>query len=389
MIVAGGVYVETCATPPSHTLMGSAGRAAVALVGREFVQLHTFHPPELADDVSVNFVPLGIEVRVHASRARVEFEYLHPLARPRVSPVPLPASGSAAISGMSVLRFGCLEGDFVVDAATAVYDPQSNAAPDRFRENGSRAERLALVLNAVEARLLSGRSDLSAAATDLMLADGAQVVVVKDGPAGAHVFEADRDAVHVPAFEARNAHKVGSGDVFSAMFAHLWSRGEASAVEAAHAASRHAAHYVSTRVLPCPDVLPPAAPRVMRPGLRVLVLADADTTPSVWLVGEALDGLRQLGARAAHVRTDARHAQDRTHAESVASVPWDEWDVVVALIVSPDDAALRAASVAIGHGKRVVAFAERAEAADAARLEGCDVRGDLASSLYGSAWAVE
>jgi hypothetical protein len=384
MIVAGGVYVETCATPPSRTLMGSAGRAAVALLGRETVELHTFHPPDLFKDVLVNFVPLGIEVRLHASGARVEFEYLYPLSRPRISPVPLPASGSVAVTGRSVLRFGCLEGNFVVDAATAVFDPQSGAAPDRFRANGSRAERLALVLNALEARLLSARSDLATAAADLMRTEGASVVVVKDGPAGAHVFEADRVARHVPAFDARGANKVGSGDVFSAMFAHLWHRGEASAVEAAHEASRHAAHYVSTRVLPCPDALPPAAPRAMRPDPRILVLADADTTASAWLVGEALDGLRQLGAHAAHFRTDS----DPSHAGSVEAIRWDDWDVVVALVTSREDGALRAAAIAVGRGKRVVALAERAGTADAAREAGCDVSGDLASLLYGSTWAV-
>ena len=384
MIVAGGVYVETCATPPSRTLMGSAGRAAVALLGREAVELHTFHPPDLFEDVLVNFAPLGIEVRLYASRARVEFEYLYPLSRPRISPVPLPALRSVPVTGRSVLRFGCLEGNFVVDASAAVFDPQSGAAPDWFRANGSRAERLALVLNALEARLLSARSDLPAAAADLMATEGASVVVVKDGPAGAHVFEADRDASHVPAFDARSAHKVGSGDVFSAMFAHLWLGAGASAVEAAHEASRHAAHYVSTRVLPCPDALPPAVPRAMRPDPRVLVLADADTTASAWLAREALDGLRQLGAHAAHVGTDA----DPSNAGSVEGISWDDWDVVVALLTSRDDDALRAATVAVGRGKRVVALAERVGTADAARDAGCEVSGDLASLLYRSTWAV-
>ena len=279
MIVAGGVYVESCVTPPSRILMGSGGRAAAAASGSGPVSLHTFHPLDQEDNLHANFGPLGIDVTVHPSSGIVVFDYLHPLSYPRISPVPLPHADAVLVRGAQVLRFGCLEGGFVVDAGEAVYDPQNGAAPERFPANGSRADRLALVLNAGEARALTGHDDLGQTAAVLLERERASVVVAKDGPVGAHVFEPGRTPGSVPAYEARGAHKVGSGDVFSATFARLWFSGT-SPTPAADAASRHAAHYVSTRILPCPVDLPPMEPRTISDGLQVLVVSSAATTAS-------------------------------------------------------------------------------------------------------------
>ena len=126
LLIAGGVYAEACVTPARVALLGSGGRAALALVGlSDNIELHTFHPRGRSkQDVALNFEPMGVSVTVHAAPYRHIFEYLHPLARPRIVPLPSRDVVSVAIEAREVLRFGCLEGDFRVTAKQAVYDPR-------------------------------------------------------------------------------------------------------------------------------------------------------------------------------------------------------------------------------------------------------------------------
>ena len=383
MIVAGGVYIESCWVPPIDTLMGSAGRAAFALVGRTNVELNTFYPACRALDVTSNFVPAGITVRVHSSSAVVSFEYPFPLSSPRILPVPLPKAGSVRVSGNTVLRFGCLEGSFIVQAKTAIFDPQSNAAPEYFCDNGSSAERLAVVLNAIEARALTGLGDLRAAAEAIMSKDSAEVVVIKDGASGAHVFEKDRSVENVPAFEAARPNKVGSGDIFSAVFAHLWGEAGFCAREAALAGSIHAAHYVATRILPCPTILPEMHPRTMSENCNVVVFGEAETTQGAWLLREAIYGLRQIGAYASPVSYG--RFMDAS-ALSYEDECWRSTDVVLALIGDENDRVADWTKEAVEAGRKVVIFAERLTARKVADHLGCVFNSDLSASIYRAAW---
>src|SRR3546814_15505823 len=82
----------------------------------------------------------------------VAFDYFHPLSTPGISPVPgrLEPLPPIHVEGEVVLRFGMLEGDAIVKADRAVYDPQSAFSTPRFTDNGSQANHLAIVLNRVE-----------------------------------------------------------------------------------------------------------------------------------------------------------------------------------------------------------------------------------------------
>lgn len=374
MLVAGGVYVEACWAPPSQALLGSGGRAALAMCGRGPVALETFHPPARADDVVANFAPFGIDVRVHPSSDVVEFTYPHPLSSPRIAPIPLPTAGRVAVAGASILRFGCLEGSFVVEADVAVYDPQCEAAPEPFGSNGSRAARLAIVLNAREARASSGVDDVDEAAQAIARRDGACVVVVKDGTRGARVHEKGGRVGLVPAFAARRPWNIGSGDVFTAMFAHHWATASMPAIEAAEAASKHAAHHVATRSLPCPMDLPAMVPVAARDAARVLVVGDVATTAGRFLLEESIDGLVRLGARPRRVAASLYHTHDETGDEDAGST-------VLLLPGGPSGRAPAIAAGAIAAGRTVVAFVEDDEGAAALRQAGCIAEGDLSSAL--------
>src|SRR5947209_16998140 len=100
MIIAGGVYVEKCVAPETSQLLGSGGRAALALVDRRCdLHLHTFQPRAHWPDLDANFVANGVGCTAHPSAERVVFSYLFPLGRPVRTPDRQPATSDVAISG--------------------------------------------------------------------------------------------------------------------------------------------------------------------------------------------------------------------------------------------------------------------------------------------------
>jgi len=377
MIVAGGIYSEVCVAPPSTSLFGSGGRAALALTGLiKAVELHAFQPARLADEVYPNFEPFGVDVHLYPSSDRVHFHYLHPLARPRISPIPLPAAGSVGVQGKAILRFGCLEGDFRVVGEMAVYDPQTAVAPVPFRANGSAAKRLAIVLNRAELRAVTAVSDMAAAAQSLCEKDGAEVAVVKAGPNGAYVFESGILIGQIPAYEASAIHKVGSGDTFSAAFAYYWMHSGQSALESVRLASLHTAEYVETRRAVFRADVVERQPLVRAPGTSALVALGRHGASGQWLLDEAMSGLWDLGVDA------------RVHEGELANAPESLRDGEVLLLLDPGARAGPVAKKCVPKGQRVVAYCEASLGEiSAAAATVLDVKAELAAALYAVAWA--
>ena len=380
MIVAGGVYLEICVSPESVSVLGSAGRAAMGLAGLTTqVQLHAFHPAAFADDVFSNFAPLGIDVHLYPASDRIAFKYPFPLGRPRIMPIPLPYAGTVSVSGESVLRFGCLEGDFKIDANRAVFDPQSAVRPEDFGANGSRARRLAVVLNRAELSAATGSVSVEDGVAIVMARDGAEVVVVKCGPDGARVFARDGLPATVPAFRTQAIYKIGSGDIFSAAFAHYWAEAGLTPSEAARLASLHTADYVETRLLPL-RTPPNERPNVNHVARReVSVAFSIAGTSGEWLRDEVLSALADLSLLPRVIEVDQ---VDRlsSHPETPASL------LVIAQSAQPALTSLfRAARVG---GIPTFAYVEALPTAATVAWEelGVEVVSDLTSALYRAAW---
>lgn len=387
--IAGGVYFERCLTPGRSALLGSGGRAAAALsLLSDEVTLHSFHPTERMLDAQYALGAYGIETIFHTSSAVVGFEYLHPMSSPRISPVPLPIAGTVDVGGDVILRFGCLEGDFRISGRRAIYDPQSGSAPKSFSNNGSKAETLALVLNRGEARLLTGEDDPARAAAALAQSDGANVIVVKMGAAGALIVEGERQQ-QVPAYQSNAVDKIGSGDVFSATFAHFWGEQGQDAAAAADLASRYTAGYVEDRLLPLPANAPeklPIKPATKRP--KVYLGGPFFTTPQLWMIEEARSGLLSLGADVFSPMHDVGFGPDATVAtKDLAGL--DACDVMLALLSDPDPGTLFEVGHARATGKPVVALIECPRKQDPTMLVGtnCEIVDDLATALYRVVWA--
>jgi len=299
MIIVGGCYRELCESPLWNCVLGSGGRAAVVLAGlAPNVQLVTYRPEFLRQDL----YPIEVQrvsVTAQPSATEVVFSYLHPLSQPAIVPRSITKEDPLLVDGELVLRFGMIEGDAIVTAKRAVYDPQ-NALPSGFTANGSKAEQLAVVLNELELRQLGKSEDIHVAANHIMKADNAAVVVAKCGVKGAWVFALNGPPQWVSAYRSSSIFKIGTGDVFSAVFAYHWMCRDVASVEAATLASQSVAAYAASRIVPVPQV----DGRDLRPiGLsnsRVVVLGDATTLADRWLREEAVSRLMDLGV---NVRT--------------------------------------------------------------------------------------
>lgn len=252
MHIAGGLYRELCCVPPWNAVFGSGGRAATAVSAvSKGSTLHTYAQNICKEDTAL-LERLGVNICFRARPTDIAFAYFHPLSRPSIQPHPneIERQPSLQVSGETVLRFGFLEGDAIVDADRAVYDPQTWRNPVSFNENGSVARELAIVLNELELRSVTGINNIDLAASDLMENQGASIVIAKGGVRGAMIFERGCKPVHVPAYHSSRVFKIGTGDVFSAMFAYCWAEKRLPATVAADEASRSVAAYCSSGRLP-------------------------------------------------------------------------------------------------------------------------------------------
>jgi hypothetical protein len=371
-------------------LYGSGGRAAAALSKLTSVELHTFFPEADKEDVVLNMAALGVDCVVHPSHHVIEFHYHFPLSPPRIAPVPLPTADDVTIQAEHIVRFGCLEGEMVVHAKIAVYDPQSGGQPAPFGANGSTADRLALVLNESELFVLSAAEPGEPIDTQVArLSDNPEVVIVKSGPHGAAVFLNGKRAGEVPVYKSENVYKIGSGDIFTAMFALGWIERGLSALEAANQASRYVAHYVETRLpeMPAePPIKEPWSPK-KAPG-KVYLAGSFFSTEHRWLVEETRAALLSLGIPCFSPLHDVGVGTGKAIAEAdIAGL--DECEVVLALLSDMDPGSLVEVGYAVRQGLKVIAVVESPGPQDLTMVGGlgCSIQTDLATAVYHAAWA--
>jgi len=237
--IVGGAYIEECIDPHWDYFYGSGVRAAAALMHLCDARELTTYIPKKTD--LLEYLGNTFQFKVHpvASKVSYRFNYAHPLATPQIFP-PLGVKdreGSIKIKGENVLRFGFIEGDAIVHGKNVVYDPQSAYNPQPFGKNGSTAERLAIVANARESSMITGEKHLPLAGQKLLGSDNAEVVIIKCGSSGALVFT--RTGMRqVPVFRTEHVWPIGSGDIFSAVFAHFWACDSIEPVEAIGAAQK-------------------------------------------------------------------------------------------------------------------------------------------------------
>lgn len=392
--VAGGLYVERCIEPRWDDAYGSGGRAAAALSAAvPGIKLMTYRSAELADAEASLKSAYGIEIQGPASPQEIAFDYFHSLATPRITPRPdaIAKQDSFYVDDDVVLRFGMLEGGARVRARTAVYDPQSAFDPRPFTENGSVAERVALILNRLEARRFSGEDDPERGVGVLLERGEADVIVLKMGGHGALVSTKEGRWT-VPAYRSESVFKIGSGDVFSAAFTQFWAIEGRSPAEAADLASRATSQYVNTRSLPIAtaDELLAINAEAVTPGNgRIYIAAPFFNLAERWIVEEVRNQLTMM-----HVPVfSPLHDVGEGPGEIVAPLDLkglDDCQAVLAILNGVDAGTVFEVGYAIARGIPVVALAQnmRPEDVKMPAGTGCRIVGDLVSAIYHSVWAL-
>lgn len=390
LAVVGGTYKERCVDPYWDQLWGSALRGAAAI--SEFVS-----PIQLYSCIGVKDKAyaegqcsiFNIEPKYSLINDTVTFEYFHPLTKPYINHAPENDLILPDVISESILMYGQIEGKVKVKGNYVVYDPQSWIS---FKETESEAEHLALVLNRNEALLLSGMSmqdDLTEIGKYLCAAEGADVVVIKNSTKGAIVIEAGESWV-IPIYETQQVWPIGSGDIFSAVFALKWAVQKLPSRMAALEASKYTAHYCQTKEIPLPirplifeEIVP------LKFNRKVYLAGPFFTTSERWFLEDVRSKLIEYGADVFSPFHDVGLFQNDPY--SIASKDLAglmDSDVLLAIADGLDAGTMFEIGYARALNKKVVLLSQNVSKEDLVMFIGshCVVTDDLSTAIYKAIW---
>ncbi len=396
--VVGGVYREYCVHPRWYDVFGSAGRAALAIAtAGSPVVLHSYTTDATLGVLNEKAAWLdSFKVASTPIESEVSFKYLHDMAVPEIAGIPSIPHEPIQVTEEKVLRFGMLEGDAVVHATWAVYDPQNAHGAAPFGANGSTAAHLALVLNSWEAMQLAGMPGASPETIAPILAalEKAEVVIIKMGPRGAFVWTAG-GTVQVPAYRTKRVWKIGSGDCFVAHFANAWMHHGLNPADAANVASRATAYYCETQGLPTRDNLVSYAASPVELSAdylagkqrQVYLAGPFFDLMQIWMVEQVLANLKDLGLKVFSPYHDVGlgSADDVVGKDLEAIV---DSDVMFAITDGLDAGTVYEIGYARALGKPVVVYSERQYPENLKMMEGsdCIMCTDYTTALYSTLW---
>ena len=392
--IVGGTYNETCLAPQWDYLYGSGlrGAAVISELLSSNVNLHTYIDDDSKDLLGVVADTNNVSVKTRIRTSRIEFKYVHPLSVPFITPPLhlLQQEEPISVNDNLVLRYGMIEGEAIVKSKIAVYDPQSAESTKDFFENGSEAESVAIVLNRREGFNLTGVKETDAIVT-ILLDRNYEVVVLKSGANGAYVAtKAKRQ--WIPAYRTKSVWPLGSGDVFSAVFAYYWGYEAIDPVSASNNASVATAIYCENQCLPISksDI---SAHRYLPlihnfSGNKQVYLAGPFFNLSQrWLIEEARIALFNQGLNV----FSPLHDVGRGTAVDIAPADLEglhNSSVVIAIVDGLDPGTIFEIGYARARGIPVIAYVENVKEEDLKMIEGsgCRIVSDFVSAIYLTVW---
>lgn len=385
MIVVGGSYIEAVLYPrPTFNLVGSGVRAAKTL-GADAKKLLTIATAQEAEEISAT-VDSDTTVATVKRVSSVEFRYLDPSLRPQVSGLPaeVEASMRCEFPGEDVLAFGLAEvpSGYPITACRVVVDPQAPQSASSGIIDNIDADRIAICANRDEARRMTGCDSPRGAAAALLALPNVEAVVVKCGALG--YIAADREATTwrhaTPTLAVRT---LGSGDVFSSIFAREWFA-DASVGDAAAKASAAVARYSSPSDGPISIRTPP-----LQPGYapKVYLAGPFFTLGERWMVERVRTALVGIGARVFSPIHDVGPGDVEVAQKDLDGL--DDCDAVFALLDGFDPGTIYETGWAARENIPVVAFASEVHAKETKMLvgSGAEVHTDLTTAMYRAVWA--
>ena len=255
-----------------------------------------------------------------------------------------------------------------------------------------RAKRLAFIANTHEIARLTHKSGLEAA-QEVLAREKAEVVVVKRGMNGALVVDHNGEQSTVAAYTTKRVFTVGSGDIFAAAFALAWGIEGNSPDAAADYASRAAAKYVETSVLPMQSPSDAAAENrgpaeVNRQRVqRVYLAGPFRDIGQRAMVNDARQILRDLGMTVFSPVHDIGHGPaHRVVKQDLNAL--QKADVVVAILNGNSPGTVFEVGYAAALGKPVFCIAQNVSENDIKLPRGtnCTIHEDFVTGLHEVAW---
>lgn len=385
--VVGGTYRERCIEPKIDDLHGSGLRAAALLtsLGRP-TSFHTCIESDATAKATAIFSAYGLAATEYVERpASVEFNYDTP-----VSPARWGYNGEAAeieVSASRVVAFGMIDATWTVNADTVVLDPQHGDLSALLA--GVTAQSIAVVLNGHEAARLTGLPAAEAGPALLAL-PGVDVVVIKQGALGGLVFAEGSTSTYGPV-PTTSTRTIGSGDAFTAGFAHSWFNNPddplAAAVMGAQVAAAHSMTDVPQVTQQTLTELPSPLPYVGDNVPSIYLAAPFFSTAERLLVETARSALLDAGLRVFSPLHDVGRGGDEVAEKDLDGLR--ACNAVLALLDGYDPGTLFETGWAHHAGIPVVGFAEHPDDHQWTMLRGTGaiVSSDLTSAIHSAAWS--
>lgn len=387
MIIVGGTYREVCTRPWDMRLRGSGLRATIAL--RRVVpdvRLYTSVSEEDAEELKTVAAAFGVRgVNVVPRDLPITFWYYTPLSPPAIDGMTARVHGSIEAHDDVALRFGLIErgADIRITCKTLVLDPQGDAGTLALQ--GVTYERLAIVANDREIRRLAAIEETEAAASALRDKVGADVVVVKCGARGSLVVTG-AGTVRVGPCPTPVVRPIGSGDVFSAAFAHAYGQLHADGVEATLKASDHTAIHVSASWEPPVGTDVPYERVPFSAPVPVYLAGPFFGLGQRWVIDLVRRALGDAGGLPFSPFHDVGPG-----GPAVARLDLDGLDAAASVLALADDfdvGTVFEIGYAIRCGKPVVAYLDPPRSEHLTMLEGTgvEVASDLSTAIYHAIW---
>ena len=393
--IVGGFYNERCFYPQFEDKNGSGFRACRAIRGVNSsvpIKFHTYTSND--QELSIYARTFNIEAVSYPSSQAISFYYDHPLRTPSIIPRPdlIISPAPIEMKADNILCYGMLEGNAKVSGRKVVYDPQSPVKPISFRDTGSTADQLAVVVNLKEAQRMAGNEDEKEIKSFFFEKEKVDVLIIKMGPKGAKVYTKNAAPQIVPVYKTPSVWPIGSGDVFAAIFAYQWMILDLPADKAADIASFSTAMYCNSKnydsmVVERPKNITPLKITEFPKGM-VYLAGPFFNYAQKWLINEAYCGLMGLGMQ---VFSPLHDVGEGTVEDGIAEkdiIGLEKCSIVFAVLDGLDAGTIFEIGYAIKMGIPVIAYVENESPGQLLMAEGtgCLIEHDFTTAMYKCLW---
>lgn len=396
MKIVGGIYREICVDPISDNLFGSALRATIAISrGCDELTLISMVEQSLKYEIIKIGKKFNFKTELLKRQNEIGFIYDTPLSSPRIYGLFFNGKQmkkTIKVEGGNVLFFGMIEASVEIVADYLVIDPQGSF--EKIKTRFWSANHLAIVANKWEVIKLLGLSteeSTDAIAEELRSEFKADVAVIKCGALGATVADGIT-TYHIDAYKTPRVDPIGSGDIFSGVFAFFWGEMHYGPEIAAINASRATAQWVyrgPSEIIGSDKTVksPVAEVPVFGKCSKVYLAAPFFTVSERWLVNLCRDALKRLGANVfSPLHNVGIGTTEKVVSKDIEGL--NNSNSILALLDGMDPGAIYEVGYGISKGKQVVVYTGDKCSKKLTMVKGGNthIHDNLASAIYDAVW---